>query len=61
MTKSLFSLLPKRVYPFSMRMPSKTTQKKLASHEKTSRSKVSRRSLDTISKKNNLEAKINVL
>ena len=55
--KSLSSLLPKRVYPFSMRMPNKTTQRKLASREKTSRSKVSRRSLVTIAKMNNLEAK----
>ena len=32
--KSLFSVLPKRVYPFSMRMHSKSTQGKLASHKK---------------------------
>ena len=54
---SLSSVLPKRVYPFSMRMHSKPTQGKLASHEKTSRGKISRRSLVTIAKKNNLEAK----
>ena len=42
-------------------MHSKSTQKKLASHKKTSRGKVSRRSLVTIAKKNNLEAKKNVL
>ena len=57
MQKSLSSVLPKRVYPFSMRMHSKSTQLKLASHKKTSRGKVSRRSLVTIAKKNNLEAK----
>ena len=55
--KSLSSVLPKRVYPFSMRMHSKSTQGKLASHKKTSRGKVSRRGLVTIAKKNNLEAK----
>ena len=57
MQKLLSSVLPKRVYPFSMRMHSKSTQGKLASHKKTSRDKVSRRSLVTIAKKNNLEAK----
>ena len=57
MHKSLSSVLPKRVYPFSMRMHSKSTQGKLASHKTTSRGKVSRRSLVTIAKKNNLEAK----
>ena len=58
MQKSLSSVLPKRRYPFSMRMPSKYTQRKLAQHKKTSRGKVSRRSLvTTIAKKNNLEPK----
>ena len=57
MQKSLSSVLPKRVYPVSMRMHSKSTQRKLASHKKTSRGKISRRSLVTIAKKNNLEAK----
>ena len=55
--KPLPSVLPKRVYPVSMRMPSKSTQRKLASHKKTSGGKVSRRSLVTVAKKNNLEAK----
>ena len=41
MQKSHSSVLPKRVYPFSMRMHSKSTQGKIASHSKTSRSKVS--------------------
>ena len=57
MQKSLSSVLPKRVYPFSMRMHSKSTQRKLANHKKTSRGKVSRRGLVTIAKKSNLEAK----
>ena len=57
MRKPLSSVLPKSVYPVSMRMHSKSTQRKLASHKKTSRGKVSRRSLVTIAKKNNLEAK----
>ena len=57
MQKSLSSVSPKRVYPVSMRMHSKSTQRKLANHKKTSRGKVSRRSVATIAKKNNLEAK----
>ena len=57
MQKSLSSVLPKRVYPVSMRMPSKSAQRKLANQKKTSYGKVSRRSLATIAKKNNLEAK----
>ena len=55
--KSLSSVLPKRVYPVSMRMHSKSAQRKLASHKSTSRGKISRRSLVTIAEKNNLEAK----
>ena len=57
MQKSLFSVLPKRVYPVSMRIHSKSTQTKLAKHKKTSRGKVSRQIVATIAKKNNLEAK----
>ena len=57
MQKSLSSVLPKRVYPVSIRMHSKSTQRKLSNHKKTSRGKVSRRSVVTIAKKNNLEAK----
>ena len=57
MQKSLSSVLPKRVYPVSMRMHSKSTQRELASHKKTSRVRVSRRSLATFTEKNNLEAK----
>ena len=57
MQKSLSSVLPKRVYPVSMRMHSEFAQTKLPNYKKTSRGKVSRRSLATIAKKNNLEAK----
>ena len=57
MQKPLSSVLSKRVYPVSMRMHSKSAQGKLASHKKTTRGKVSRRSLATIAKKNILEAK----
>ena len=57
MQKLLSSVLPKRVYPVSMRMHKKSAQRKLANHKKTSRGKVSRRSSATITKKNNLEAK----
>ena len=57
MQKPLSTVLPKRIYPVSMRMHSKSAQRKLASHKKTSRGKVSRRSLVTIAKKNKLEAK----
>ena len=55
--KSLSTVLPERVYPFSMRMHSKSTQRKLARHIKTSRGKVSRRCLVTIAEKNNFESK----
>ena len=54
--KSLSSVLPEKVYPFSMRMHSKSTQRNFASHKKTSLGEVSRRSWVTLAKKNNLEA-----
>ena len=57
MQRPLSSVLPKRVSPVSMRMHSKSTQRKLESHKKTSLGKVSRQRLVTIAKKNNLEAK----
>ena len=57
MQKPLSSVLLKKNYPVSMRMRSKSTERKLASHNKTSRGKISRRILATITKKNNLEAK----
>ena len=57
MQKPLSSVLPKRVYPVSLRMHSKSAQRKLANRKKTSRGKNSKRSLVTTAKKNNLEAK----
>ena len=57
MQKPLSSVLSKKVYPVSMRMHSKSTQRNLAKHKKTSRGKVSRRTVATLAKKNNLEAK----
>ena len=56
MQKPLSSVLSKQVYPVSVRMHSKSTQRKLASHKKTSRGKFSRQSLATIARKNNLDA-----
>ena len=61
MQKPLSSVLPKRVYPVSMRMHSKPTQRKLASHKKTSRGIFSRRSLVTIAKRTTWKQGINVL
>ena len=55
--KSRSSVLSEKVCPVSMRLHSKSTEKKLASHKKTSRGKVSWRSFVTIAKKNILEAK----
>ena len=46
--KPLSSVLSKRVYPFSMRKPSKSTQRKLANPKQTSRGRVSIRGLVTI-------------
>ena len=57
MQNSLSSVLSKRVYPVSLRMHKKSAQRKLASHKKTSRGKISRQSLVAIAEKNNLEAK----
>ena len=57
MQKPLSSISPKKIYPVSMRMHSKSIQSKLASHKKTSRGKVSRQNFVTIAEKNNLEAK----
>ena len=61
MQKSLFSVLPKRVYPVSMRMRSKSTQRKLANHKKTSRGEVSRRNVATIARKTTWKQRRNVL
>ena len=59
--KPLSSVLPKRVYPVVMRMQSKFTQRKLASYKKTSRGKVSRRSLVTIAKETTWKQSRNIL
>ena len=61
MQKPLSSVLPKRFYPVSMRMHSKSAQRKLAKQKKTSRGKVSRRSMVTIAKKTTWKQKRNVL
>ena len=45
------SVLPKGVYPVSLRMHSKSTQRKLANHKKTSGGKVSERSSIIVAKK----------
>ena len=57
MQKPLSSVLSKRVYPFSMRKPSKSNQRKLPNPKQTSRGRVSIRGLVTIAKNNNLDAK----
>ena len=54
--KPFSSVLPEKVYPVSMRVHSKYTQRKLATHKKTSRGKISRRNLVIVAKKINLEA-----
>ena len=61
MQKPLSLALPKRVHPFSMRLHIKSTQRKLATHKKTSRGKVSRRSLVTIAKRTFWKERSNVL
>ena len=61
MQKPFSSVLPERVYPVSMRMHSESTQRKLASHKKTSRGKVSRRCLATIAKKTTWKQRRKVL
>ena len=55
--KATFFSFAQKSLSVSLRMHSRSTQRKLASHKKTSRGKVSRRSLVTIARKNNLEAK----
>ena len=57
MQKSFHSVLPKRVYPVSLRMHNKSAQRKPAKHKKTSRGKISERSSTIVSKTYNLEAK----
>ena len=55
MQKSFSSVLPRRVYPVSMRMHDNSAQSKPAKHKKTSRGKISKRGLNTVSKTYNLE------
>ena len=57
MQESFPSVLPKRVYPVSLRMHNKSAQRKPAEHKKTSRGKISKRGSTIVSKTYNLEAK----
>ena len=57
MQKSFPSVLPKRVYPVSLRMHIKSAQGKPAKHKKTSRGKISKQSSTIVPKTYNLEAK----
>ena len=50
------AVLPKRVHPLSLQMDNKSTLRKLASHKKTSRGKISKRSLTIVSETYNFEA-----
>ena len=61
MQMSLSSVLPKRVCPVSIRMHSKSTQRKLANHKRTSLGKVSRQSVVTVAKKTTWKQRRNVL
>ena len=57
MQNSFPSVLPKRVYPFPLRMHNKSAQKKPAKHKKTQLGNISRRGTTIVSKTYNLEAK----
>ena len=57
MQKSFPSVLPKRVYPVSLRMHNKSAQRKPAKHKKTSGGKISKRSSTIVSETYNLETK----
>ena len=57
MQKSFTSILPKRVYPVSLRMHNKSAQRKPAKHKKTTRDKLSKRGSTIVPKTYNLEAK----
>ena len=50
MQKSFPSVLPKRVYPVSLRMHKKSAERKPAKHKKTSRGKISKRGSTIVSK-----------
>ena len=55
--KSFPSVLPKKIYPVSLRMNNKSDQRKPAKHEKTSRGKLLKRGSTIVSKTYNLGAK----
>ena len=57
MQKSFPSILPKRVFPVSLRMKNKLAQRQPAKHKTTSRGKISKQRLTIVSKTYNLEAK----
>ena len=57
MQRSFPSVLPKRVYPVSLRMHNKSAQRKPAKHKKTSRGKISKRGSTIVYKMYPLEAK----
>ena len=57
MQKPLPSILPKGVYPVSLRMHNKSAQRKIAKHKKTSRGKIAKRGSIIVSETYNLEAK----
>ena len=57
MQKSFPSVLPRRVYPVSLRMHNKSAQRNSAKQKKTSRGKISKPDSTTASKTYNLEAK----
>ena len=57
MQKPFPSVLPKKVYPVSLRMHNKSAQRKSAKHKKTSRGNISKRGLTIVSKTYKLEAK----
>ena len=57
MQESFPSVLPKIVYPVSLRMYIKSAQRKPAKHKKTTRGKISKRSSTIVTNTYNLEAK----
>ena len=61
MQKPSPSVLPKRVYPVSLRMHKKSAQRKRAKQKKTSRGKISKRNSTIVCKTYNLEAKKRLL
>ena len=54
--KSIPSVLPKKLYPVSLRMHNKSAQRKPTKHRKTSRGKISKRSSTIVSETYNSEA-----